>query len=95
MGELPARGLPAILVPYPYSGQHQEANATYRVRQGAAVRVADARLAAELPGLLQGLADAPERLAAMSQQARNLARPDAAAQVAALLQEAAGHSPWG
>ena len=90
--ELAAHGLPAILVPYPHAAaDHQSDNARWMAQGGAAVVIADAelnapRLAREVAALL---AD-PTRLAAMSAAARRLARPDAAAEVARELLEAAG-----
>lgn len=90
--EIAAHGLPAVLVPYPHAAaDHQSANARWMARGGAAVVIADAelsgpRLAREVATLL---AD-PSRLAAMSAAARRLARPDAAAEVARELLEAAG-----
>ncbi len=90
--EIAAHGKPAILVPYPHAAaDHQTANARWMEQGGAAVVVPDgelsaARLARETAGLL---AD-PQRLRAMAAAARRLARPDAAAAVAAELLEAAG-----
>lgn len=82
MAEFPAVGLPAILVPYPYSGQHQQANADFGVAHGAAVCVADADLAAQLkPTVLRLLSD-EQGLARMRDRARALARPDAARRLA-------------
>ncbi len=96
MAELPAAGLPAVLVPYPYV--HQDENADYLVRHGAAVKIADAAmLGAGEPQegpLFQHLArllkneDIPERRR-MAECSRALARPDAARQLAALLIELA------
>jgi len=94
LGELPVRALPGVLVPYPHAGRHQEVNAAYLVDRGAALRVADERLEAELPGLLRELAGQPARLREMGQKAKALARPDAAQAVAGHLIELAAESPW-
>src|SRR5690606_15285222 len=86
--ELLAVGLPAVLVPSPFvTADHQTANARHMEEAGAAVVVPDAeldgaRLVAEVDALL---AD-PARLAAMSRAARAAARPDAADQIAALVE---------
>ncbi|MGC8782562.1 MAG: UDP-N-acetylglucosamine--N-acetylmuramyl-(pentapeptide) pyrophosphoryl-undecaprenol N-acetylglucosamine transferase, partial [Anaerolineae bacterium] len=89
LGEFPAVGLPAVLVPYPYSGQHQEANAAYLADRGAALVIKDSELTDRLTETVLGLLAAPPRLAAMAQAARALARPDAAANIAAQLRELA------
>ena len=87
LGEFPALGLPAILVPYPYAGRHQEGNARYLVERGAAIRVDDAALSRELIPTLQKLFDAPEQLEAMSEASRALAQPRASANIVALLEQ--------
>jgi len=92
VAELAAAGVPSVLVPLPGApGDHQTRNAQALVDAGAAVLVPDAectgaRLAAELEPLL---AD-PARLEAMAAAARTLARPRAADDLAALVEEAAG-----
>jgi UDP-N-acetylglucosamine--N-acetylmuramyl-(pentapeptide) pyrophosphoryl-undecaprenol N-acetylglucosamine transferase len=89
--ELAAHGLPAILVPYPHAtGDHQRTNAAWMARADAAVVIDDceltpARLADEVQALLFDRA----RLQAMARAAAGLARPDAAADVAAELLAAA------
>ncbi len=88
--EVAAVGLPAVLVPSPYvTGDHQRANAAHLRDAGAAVVVEDAemdgeRLRAEVDALLGD----PHRLEAMGKAAAALARPDAAAAIAALVKDA-------
>lgn len=99
LGELPAVGLPAILVPYPYV--HQEENADFLVRHGAAVQVPNARLRdpsgrPDATALLQALDEILERssrLAQMAQSARRLARPQAAHAIVEVLQALAETRP--
>ncbi len=96
LGELPAAGLPAILVPYPYV--HQDENADYLVRHGAAVKVADARLRDAqgqpdprvLLEAVRRILDDPARYAQMARAARRLACPQAAQAIAEQLQSLAG-----
>lgn len=78
MGEFPAAGLPAVLVPYPHAGAHQTLNANYLARHGAAVLVNDADLESMLKETaLQRLTN-PETLQAMRRAAVALSKPEAA-----------------
>jgi hypothetical protein len=86
LGELPAAGLPAVLVPYPYAGAHQRLNARYLADNGAAVILDDHDLGSMLVIVGSLLHDA-SRLDAMSQAARRLARPEAAKKIARLVLE--------
>ncbi|MGH9863669.1 MAG: undecaprenyldiphospho-muramoylpentapeptide beta-N-acetylglucosaminyltransferase [Candidatus Acidiferrales bacterium] len=91
VAELCAAGRAALLIPFPQAAdQHQLRNAQALVRVEAAQlleqsEVSGERLAAEIVALL----GKPERLAAMAEAARTLARPDAAARIADLLESVA------
>jgi len=82
LGEFPAVGLPAILVPYPYSGQHQARNAAYLADGGAALIIDDKDLAERLLPTIEMLLADSGQLQRMAAAARALARPDAAERIA-------------
>jgi UDP-N-acetylglucosamine--N-acetylmuramyl-(pentapeptide) pyrophosphoryl-undecaprenol N-acetylglucosamine transferase len=90
VAEVLARGVPALLVPYPLAaGDHQTRNANTIAASGAALVVADAdldpaALAREVASLLD-----PEVSARMRAAALRLARPDAATRIADLVVELA------
>jgi UDP-N-acetylglucosamine--N-acetylmuramyl-(pentapeptide) pyrophosphoryl-undecaprenol N-acetylglucosamine transferase len=89
LAELPATGLPAILVPYPYV--HQDENADYLVQRGAAIKIADDAMLGNEPTqgslfthVVRLLTQKHERQH-MAERSRALARPDAAEQLAEAL----------
>lgn len=94
LGELPLFGLPAVLVPYPHAWRYQRVNADWLVRRGAAVRLDDERIGAELVPTVLRLLNDPAVLAEMREHMQALARPDAASRLAdellALAQGSAG-----
>jgi UDP-N-acetylglucosamine--N-acetylmuramyl-(pentapeptide) pyrophosphoryl-undecaprenol N-acetylglucosamine transferase len=90
--EVAAHGRASVLVPYPHaSADHQTGNARFFADAGAAVVVPDAQLTAQrLRAETDALLGDRTRLAAMGQAARALARPGAAADIAAELVQASG-----
>lgn len=86
LAELPAAGLPAIVVPGPFSDQH--ANAEWLAARGAAVVVGNDEAPDRLVDELCGLLDDEPRRTTMAAAAAALTRPDAAARVAAVVGEA-------
>ncbi len=90
LGEFPARGLPAVLVPYPHAGGHQADNARYLARHGAAVVVEDRDVATRLiPTVLDLIQDVARR-EQMAMAARALYRGDARQRIAQELARLAG-----
>jgi UDP-N-acetylglucosamine--N-acetylmuramyl-(pentapeptide) pyrophosphoryl-undecaprenol N-acetylglucosamine transferase len=89
--ELAAAGRPAILVPYPFAtARHQHANAEWMADAGAATVIEDEALdPAQLARTVKELFADERRLDAMAAASRSLARPDAAASIAAEILEAA------
>jgi len=78
LGEFPAAGLPAILVPYPHAGEHQLGNAEFLADAGAGLVLRDGDLLQQLGDTVCDLLDDDTRLATMSEASSRLARPDAA-----------------
>ena len=87
VAELAAAGVASLLIPYPSAvDDHQTHNARFLSERGAAVLLPQTALTAEK--LAQWLGEQRrEKLLVMAQQARGLARADAAAAVAALCTE--------
>jgi UDP-N-acetylglucosamine--N-acetylmuramyl-(pentapeptide) pyrophosphoryl-undecaprenol N-acetylglucosamine transferase len=88
LGELPAAGLPSVLVPGEYEGWSQAPNAEFLQERGAAVVLRNAELGRLADVVIELLSD-EGRLASMRTSARALARPDAARDLARLLVEVA------
>jgi UDP-N-acetylglucosamine--N-acetylmuramyl-(pentapeptide) pyrophosphoryl-undecaprenol N-acetylglucosamine transferase len=82
LAEFPAVGLPSILVPYPYSGQHQAANADFMEAHGAGMRLDNDGLEAQLKPTVLGLLNDRQALDLMAARAQALARPEAALRLA-------------
>jgi UDP-N-acetylglucosamine--N-acetylmuramyl-(pentapeptide) pyrophosphoryl-undecaprenol N-acetylglucosamine transferase len=91
LGELPAMGLPALLVPLPISGGHQWPNARMLEAEGAALVVDDAEMDGErLREMLHRAFDSSETLARMKSNARRLDHPEAAGEIGRRLLDLAG-----
>jgi UDP-N-acetylglucosamine--N-acetylmuramyl-(pentapeptide) pyrophosphoryl-undecaprenol N-acetylglucosamine transferase len=90
--ELAQYGLPSVLIPYPHaSGNHQDANARWMAKAGAATILPDAELTPRsLRAAVDELANDEPRRTAMAAAAASLARPDAARTIAAEVLAAAG-----
>jgi UDP-N-acetylglucosamine--N-acetylmuramyl-(pentapeptide) pyrophosphoryl-undecaprenol N-acetylglucosamine transferase len=84
LSELCLFGLPAILIPYPHAtADHQAANASILVREGAAEMVAESEAVPELfAAKIQNLLGDAARRAEMAAAARRISPADAAAAVA-------------
>jgi UDP-N-acetylglucosamine--N-acetylmuramyl-(pentapeptide) pyrophosphoryl-undecaprenol N-acetylglucosamine transferase len=90
IAEAAAAGLPAIIVPYPFAGGHQRANAEAAAAAGAASLINDEDLTPER--LLAAVATyaTPAQRATAARAATTLAHPDAAAVIAEKLLQLGG-----
>jgi UDP-N-acetylglucosamine--N-acetylmuramyl-(pentapeptide) pyrophosphoryl-undecaprenol N-acetylglucosamine transferase len=90
LGEFPAFGLPAVLVPYPHAWRYQRSNAETLSEHGAAIWIEDKDLQWSLLPTAGELLRDSTRLAAMGRKAAALAVPEAEQVVAELIAMAAG-----
>ena len=92
VAEIAAAGKPAIFVPFPRAADdHQRVNAQALERAGAAVVLEETKLdEVWLVETVSTLLGDPQRLARMSEAARNLAHPNAAHDIAELAARLAG-----
>ena len=91
LAELTARGIPSILIPYPYAAEnHQEFNARALVDVGAARMILNKDLNSEiLQDTITELLDNPDTLKKMSAASLSLGRPQAAEEIASMILELA------
>ena len=82
IAELAAAGIASVLVPYPHAvDDHQSSNARFLSAQDAAILIPQAELsAAALANIIIGLSR--KKLLEMAIRARQLGKPQAAAEVA-------------
>jgi UDP-N-acetylglucosamine--N-acetylmuramyl-(pentapeptide) pyrophosphoryl-undecaprenol N-acetylglucosamine transferase len=88
LGELPAAGLPAILIPGEYEGWDQSPNARYLESEGAAIMLPQSRIDELQAGVMSLLADT-ERRRKMKDALARLSRPDATLRLADQLRQIA------
>jgi len=84
LAELTARGIPSILIPYPYAAEnHQEFNARVMEKQGAAVVIPDAELnGTKLIAVINELVNNPQKLNEMANASKKMGCPTAAERIA-------------
>ncbi|MCF6191232.1 MAG: undecaprenyldiphospho-muramoylpentapeptide beta-N-acetylglucosaminyltransferase [Cocleimonas sp.] len=93
VAELAAAGVASIMVPYPWAvDDHQTANAKYLTEHDAGILMPQNELTKEsLSELLRDLCSNRDKLIEMSIKARELAKPQATDEVAAICAELAGY----
>ena len=93
LAELTARGIPSILIPYPYAAEnHQEYNARELVDAGAARMILNSDLTSEiLQETINELLNDPNKLQSMSAASLGLGRPKAAEEIASMILELANN----
>ena len=78
MAELTAKGLPSILVPYPFAAdRHQDFNADALVQRGAAVKLDDSGVVELLADTVASLMEDSLRLGKMAEASLAGGRPQA------------------
>lgn len=82
LGELPAFGLPAILVPYPHAWNYQMQNAQFLEKNGGAVIIQDQLLEKELPNAIRQIFSHSGFLEDMKSKMKLLFEPEAAEKIA-------------
>ena len=84
IAEISARGLPSVLIPFPYAtGGHQEENARYMQKRGASIMMLDKELETDkIVKVLDSLLNNREKLKMMSEKALSVFRKDAAKRIA-------------
>lgn len=95
IAELAIRGVPAILVPYPYAAEnHQEKNARSLEKKGAALTIVDEFLdKTSLHAKVEELRNNKFRLLRMAQIMKEEGHPNALEDILAIIEEVVGKQP--
>lgn len=93
LGEGPAFGLPAVLVPLAWAWRYQKVNADYLQERGAAVQLTDETLAEQLAPTVLDILQDMRRLDAMRTAATALDIPNATANLADMLTQLGSEVP--
>lgn len=89
LGEGPAFGLPAVLVPLTFAWRYQKVNADYLTERGAAVQLTDEALQDQFLPTVISLLEDDQRLSAMGRASKALDKPLATENLAAFIVELA------
>jgi len=95
LGELPAFGLPAILVPYPHTWHYQRLNADYLARRGGAVILEDGLLMEKMKTIIASIMNDERELARMRAAMTRISNPDSASRIADLIRAAGSRAGGG
>lgn len=89
LAEITAKGVPAILIPYPYAAEnHQEYNARSLEKKGAAEVILDKELTGDkLVKKVKKIISSQNKLAKMAQASKELGKPEAAENILELVEE--------
>ncbi len=89
LAEITAKGIPSILIPYPYAAEnHQEYNAKALVDKGAARMIKDSDLTGDkLLAVIKELRDDSAKLRDMAKAAKDMGRPDALPKLVQMVQD--------
>jgi len=88
LAEITARGIAALIVPYPFAAEgHQERNARWLEAEGAARILLDKDAVAKLPAALEELLSSPGTLELMAANSRRLGYPRALDDIVTVLEE--------
>ncbi len=87
LAEITARGVPSILIPYPYAANnHQEYNARYLEEKGAAKVILDQQLSGSiLAQTVLDIINTPLRLRKMGEASKKLAQPAAGERISEII----------
>lgn len=84
--EIAVMGKPAIFIPYPFAGNHQEANATHLVEAGGALLIRQKDLKPKrLLNSITGLLYDEEKLNEMAKITKSFAKPNATEEIANII----------